>query len=84
MLFSRNNDRQKRQRTKKYPYDKMMTPFDKLKSIPNAKKHLKANITFEILEAQAMKMTGNQAAELFQEERLKLFNQIFGQNKKRA
>jgi len=69
---------------KKYPYDKMMTPFDKLKSLPNAKKHLKPNITFEILETEAMKMTDNKAAELLQKEKLKLFNQIFEQNKKRA
>ena len=61
-----------------------MTPFDKLKSLPNAKKHLKPSITFEILVAEVMKMTDNQAAELLQKEKLKLFNQIFEQNKKRA
>ena len=61
-----------------------MTPFDKLKSLPQAKKYLKPHVTFEVLEAQAMKMTDNQAAELLQKEKLKLFNQIFEQNKKRA
>ena len=30
----------------------MMTPFDKLKSLPQAKKYLKPHVTFEILEAQ--------------------------------
>lgn len=69
---------------KTYPYDKMMTPFDKLKLLPDARKHLKPNITFEILEAEAMKVSDNQAAELLQKEKLKLFNQIFEQNKKRA
>ena len=62
----------------------MMTPFDKLKSIPEAKKHLKPGIVFEILKAEAMKMRDNKSAELLQKEKLKLFNRIFEQHKKRA
>ncbi len=76
-------DKKGKQR-KKYPIEKMMTPYEKLKSLPDAKKYLKPGITFEILDAIAMKMSDNQAAELLQEERKKLFNLIFEQDKKRA
>ena len=54
-----------------------MTPFDKLKSIPNAQKYLKSGMTFEILEKVAMEMSDNEAAEQLQKERRKLFDQIF-------
>lgn len=30
-----------------YPYKTMMTPYDKLKSLPNAKQYLKTGVTFE-------------------------------------
>ena len=33
-----------------YPYDCMMTPYDKLKAISKAKNYLKPDITFEILD----------------------------------
>lgn len=62
----------------------MMTPYEKLKSLPDAEKYLKQGITFEILGAAAMKMSDNQAAKLLQKERRKLFNQIFEQDKKQA
>ncbi len=54
-----------------------MTPFDKLKSLPNAEKYLKPDVTFEILDRVVMEMTDNEAAKLLQKERRKLFNQIF-------
>lgn len=67
---------------KTYPYESMMTPYEKLKSLPNAKIYLKAGFNFEILEKQAMEMSDNACAELLQKERNKLFNQIFEQNKR--
>lgn len=69
---------------KKYPAKNMMTPFDKLKSIPNAKKYLKSEVTFEILEKVAMEMSDNEAAELLQIERRKLFKKIFELDRNRA
>jgi len=54
---------------KKYPAKNMMTPFDKLKSLSDAKKHLKSGITFEILTKIAMEMSDNEAADLLQKER---------------
>ncbi len=47
------------------------------KSIPDAKKYLKSDVTFEILEKVVMEMSDNEAANLLQKERRKLFNQIF-------
>jgi len=67
---------------KKYPYKNMMTPYEKLKSLPDAKTYLKPDIHFEILDEQVMEMTDNACAELLQKERNKLFNQIFEQNKR--
>lgn len=67
---------------KVYRYENMMTPYEKLKSLPNAKNYLKPDFHFEILDEQVMAMTDNACAELLQKERNKLFNQIFEQNKR--
>jgi transposase InsO family protein len=61
---------------KTYPYDYMMTPYDKLKAIENAKNYLKPGITFEILDKVAFNQTDDQAAEQLQKERSKLFKSI--------
>ncbi len=74
------DDKGKQRKT--YPYKSMMTPYEKLKSLPNAKTYLKADFHFEILDEQAMEMTDNACAELLQKERNELFNQIFEQNKR--
>ena len=46
---------------KKYRYKDMMTPYEKFKSIPEAKQYLKDDITLEQLDAQAAKMSDNAA-----------------------
>jgi len=74
-------DKKGKQR-KRYLYKNMMTPYEKLKSLPNAERYLKPDFHFEILDEQAMEMTDNACAELLQKERNKLFNQIFEQNKR--
>jgi hypothetical protein len=58
------------------------TPYDKLKSISDAEKYLKADTTFEILDAIAHKMSDNKAADQLKKARQKLFNTITGQNLK--
>lgn len=73
---------QRGKQRKSYPYKNMMTPYEKLKSLPDAETYLKPGIYFEILDEQAMEMTDNASAELLQKERTKLFNQIFEQNKR--
>lgn len=67
---------------KTYLYKNMMTPYEKLKSLPNAEIYLKPDIHFEILDEQVMEMTDNACVELLKKERNKLFNQIFEQNKR--
>ncbi len=59
-----------------YPYDCMMTPYDKLKSFENAQNYLKHGITFDILDQIALSQTDDQAAEQLQRERTKLFKTI--------
>ncbi len=67
-----------------YPQKNRMTPYEKLKSLPNAKKYLKDAFSFEILDKISMEMSDNEAAELLQIERRKLFKIIFEQDKKYA
>lgn len=74
------DDKGKQRKT--YPYKNMKTPYEKLKSLPNAKMYLKPGIYFEILDEQVLELTDNACAELLQKERNKLFNQIFEQNKR--
>lgn len=61
---------------KKYPYNLMDTPYEKLKSLENAKDCLKAGITFEIMDKIAYDKTDNQSADLLQKARSELFNRI--------
>ena len=69
---------------KAYPYTSMMTPYDKLKSISEAKQYLKSGITFEILDELAMRISDNESAIQLRTERSKLFNLIFEQDRKQA
>ncbi len=61
---------------KKYPYKSMMTPYDKLKSLPESEKHLKEGVTFEIMDKIAFAMTDNQSADRLQKARQSLFKTI--------
>ena len=38
---------------KRYPYSNMKTPYEKLKSLPNANSHLKKGVTFNLLDERA-------------------------------
>ena len=69
---------------KTYPYENMMTPYDKLKSLARPEQYLKPKMTFEILDEVAMEFSDNEAALQLQTERNKLFNLIFGQDRKQA
>ena len=61
-----------------------MTPYDKLKSLADSELYLKPGITFEILDEVAMRISDNESAEQLRAERNKLFNLIFGQDRKQA
>ena len=62
-----------------YRYENLMTPYDKLKSLPGAKDCLKPGMTFAILDAVALQISDNRAAEQLQKARQKLFKIIHGQ-----
>ena len=67
---------------KRYPYEEMNTPYDKLKSLPKSDKFLKPGITFEQLDAIALAISDNEAAKKMNEAKLKLFKTIFKQDRK--
>ena len=73
-------DKKGRQR-KTYAYKNMMTPYEKLKSLPEASQYLIPEITFQILDEFALKMSDNESAQLLQKERHKLFSLIFNSYK---
>jgi transposase InsO family protein len=58
---------------KKYPYANMMTPYEKLKSLPNAERYLKLGVKFTELEFIAQKETDLVAAKKANLAREKLF-----------
>lgn len=75
-LYPETITNDKGKQVKKYEYKNMMTPYEKLKSLPDAKQYLKAQISFKQLDDIAAKMTDNEAAELLQKERNSLFKQF--------
>ena len=67
---------EKGKQKKKYHYKDMMTPYEKLKSLPDAHTYLKDEITFKRLDDIASAMSDNQAADYLQVQRKLLFNHI--------
>ena len=67
------------QQHKVYRYERMMTPYDKLKSLPDAKQYLKPGMTFKQLDAIAHAISDNDAAKRLQEAKQQLFKTIFEQ-----
>jgi len=69
---------------KKYRLKDMMTPYEKLKSLPTAEAFLKPGITFEQLEKTATTHSDNESAERVNEARKKLFQSINRRSKHAA
>lgn len=63
-------------RKKRYPYANLMTPYEKLKSLPDAEQHLKPGITLEQLDDTAMQYSDNEAAQRLNKARDRLFREI--------
>lgn len=61
---------------KRYRYKNMMTPYDKLKSLPEASQHLREGWTFEALDAIAHDISDNEAARRLNKARHELFRTI--------
>lgn len=68
-------DEKGRQR-KRYPYANMMTPYEKLRSLPAAAGHLKPGITLAHLDALAQASSDNDAARALMGARTALFRQV--------
>jgi len=61
---------------KKYRYEDMMTPYEKLRSLSRPSQYLKLGMTFRKLDAFALEMTDNDAVEEMNTARDKLFRQL--------
>jgi hypothetical protein len=61
---------------KRYHYDQMMTPYDKLKSLPDAASFLKPGINFKSLDIIALRISDNDAARALNQARNQLFQSI--------
>jgi hypothetical protein len=61
---------------KRYRYEHLMTPYDKLKSLPDASRYLKAGWTLERLDALAGELSDHEAARRMTEARDKLFQTL--------
>ena len=60
---------------KKYPYEKINTPYEKLKSLPRVETYLRPGITLDKLDAIANQMSDNKFAERMGKARSNLFKQ---------
>ena len=61
---------------KRYRYEDMMTPYERLKSLPGATESLKPGVSFARLDQLAHAMSDNQAAKQLNQARNKLFRDI--------
>ena len=59
-----------------YPYHEMMTPYEKLKSLPEAQSYLQTGVTLEKLDDIANQMSDNEFAERMVKARSNLFQHI--------
>ena len=69
---------------KTYPHDQIMTPWERLKSIPDYQNYLKPNITSQALDHIANAMSDNEAAKQVQQARKLLFQSINRRSKSAA
>lgn len=69
---------------KRYRYEDMKTPYEKLKSIPDASQYLKLGITVEQLDAIASRISDNEAALALNHARSTLFQSISAASRKQA
>jgi len=65
-----------------YRYENMMTPYEKLKSLPHAEDYLKPGASFDTLDRAAHEISDNQAADQLQKARQELFRTIHGRTSK--
>ena len=69
---------------KTYPHDQIMTPWERLQSIPDHERYLKAGVSSASLEHAANAMSDNEAAQQLQSARKQLFQSINRRSKSAA
>lgn len=62
---------------KKYPYQQVMTPYERLKTLPGVERHLAPGISMPSLDAIASEMSDNECAERMAQARDHLMGQIW-------
>ena len=83
-LFAQTITDDKGRQRKHYPYALMMTPYEKFKSLPDAKQYLKPGVTFLDLDTRAHAMSDNEAARRLNNARTLLFKTIYNRSNKAA
>lgn len=83
-FFAKTMTDSKGKERKQYLQKNMMTPYEKLKSVPKAKDFLKPGITFTQLDSIATAMSDNEAAQRLNQARTKLFQSIHHRSKHAA
>lgn len=67
---------EKGKQRKKYRYDKMMTPYEKLKSLDQASDYLKQGYSFKKMDKEAYKISDNEFTDQMNLAKKQLFKQI--------
>ena len=58
---------------RRYEYEDAQTPYEKLKLLPDVEQYLKVGVTFEKLDAFAVRYSDNEAVDCLRAARRKLF-----------
>jgi transposase InsO family protein len=66
----------KGKQVKTYPYDAMMTPYEKFRSLPRPSHYLKRGVTLKQLDAMALEITDNGSAKRLKRAKQELFKTI--------
>jgi transposase InsO family protein len=74
----------KGKQVKTYPYESMMTPYEKFRSLHESGQYLKPGITLKQLDAIAFSINDNEAARQLKEAKQQLFKTISEQNHQAA
>ena len=80
-FFPRTTTDAKGRQRRLYRYEDMMTPFDKLASLPGIESHLKPGITLAALRLHASALSDSQVARHLNAARSALFAHVFNSRK---
>ena len=78
--FSETKTDKKGKEIKYYPQENYQTPYEKLKSLPNAENYLKQGMMFTELDTKANATSDTEYAELLQKEKIKMFKTVFNRS----